>query len=99
MKIKGSKNKIVCEGNLIFDNAEEVKDALLEKLEKINFSKPVSIDLSNIYEVDSSGLQLLLAFFRTLDNKETTFKVVGISDQMMDMLTLSGLNKYFRLEV
>jgi anti-anti-sigma factor len=99
MKIKGTKNKIVCEGNLIFDNAELVKEALLDKLAKINTDKPVTFDLSKVEEVDSSGLQLLLSFFRTLENREIAFKVTDISDQMLEVLTLSGLNKYFRLEV
>lgn len=99
MKIKGSKNKIVCEGNLIFDNAEAVKEGLLSKLEKLTPGKPVSIELSKVDEVDSSGLQLLLAFFKTLETQKMQYNVVSISDEMLEVLKLSGLTKFFRLEV
>ncbi|MCP5047633.1 MAG: STAS domain-containing protein [bacterium] len=99
MKIKGSKNKIVCEGSLIFDNANDVKESLLLKLEKLNVSKPVSIDLSQVEEIDSSGLQLLLSFFKTMDDRSMQYKVVSVNDEMIEILNLSGLSKFFRLEV
>ncbi len=99
MKIKGAKNKVVCEGNFIFDNAESVKESLLAKLAKIDPAKPVLIQLQHVEEIDSSCLQLLLSFFKTLEERKIDFKVINISDEMMEILNLSGLNKYFRLEV
>ena len=99
MKIKGSKNKIVCEGNLIFDTAEAVKEALLVKLEKLKTGIPVTIELAQVEEIDSSGLQLILSFFKTLEERKMNYKVVSISREFHDILDLSGLNKYFRLEV
>lgn len=99
MNIKGTKNKIVCEGNFIFDNAEALKVALLEQLDKIKADKPVTIELAQVEEVDSSGLQILLSFFRTLENRKIQYHIVNVSDEMLEILNLSGLNKYFRLEV
>lgn len=99
MNIKGTKNKIVCAGNFIFDNAEALKIALQEQLEKLSTDKPVSIELAQVEEVDSSGLQLLLSFFKTMENRKMQYQIVNISDEMLEILNLSGLNKYFRLEV
>ncbi len=99
MNIKGTKNKIICEGNFIFDNAEALKVSLLEKLEKLSTDKPVTVELAQVIEIDSSGLQLLLSFFRTMENRKIQYKIINISDEMVEILNLSGLNKYFRLEV
>jgi anti-anti-sigma factor len=99
MKIKGSKNNIVCEGNFIFDNAEALKEALIEKLEKLDDSKTVTFDLSHLEEVDSSGIQLLLSFFKTLEERRIQYKVTQISEELLEVLDLSGLSKFFRLEV
>jgi anti-anti-sigma factor len=99
MKIKGSKNKIICEGNFIFDNADSVKEALLARLEKISPGKPVTIELEHVEEVDSSGLQLLLSLFKTLESRKLQYKVTNVADEMMEVLELSGLSKFFRLEV
>jgi len=99
MKIKGTKNKIVCEGDFIFDNAESVKAGLLGKLEKIQEGKPVVFDLSHLEEIDSSGLQLLLSLFKTLEKRKIQYKVNAINDNLLEILNLSGLDKFFRLEV
>lgn len=99
MKIKGTKNKITVEGNLIFDNSEELKEKLLERIDHITPHKPVIVDLSRVEEIDSSGLQILLSFFKTLQNLSVKFNVTNINKEMLDILNLSGLTKYFRLEV
>jgi anti-anti-sigma factor len=99
MKIKGSKNNIAIEGNLIFDNAEEVKEGLLKRLDKLNNKSDIGIDLSKLEEVDSSGIQLLIAFFKSLENRHLKYAVSGINDETMEILELSGLNKYFRFEL
>jgi anti-anti-sigma factor len=98
MKIKGTKNKIIVEGNLIFDDADELKEKLLERMDHINPHQPVIMDLSSVNEVDSSGIQLLLSFFKTLQNKGVKFYVDNINKEMLEILNLSGLAKYFRLQ-
>jgi len=99
MNIKGSKNNVVCEGSLIFDNADAVKVGLLKKLKTISKGSSVQLELVGVDEIDSSGLQLLLSFFKTLEVRGIPYKVVSISDEILEILNLSGLSKYFRLEV
>lgn len=99
MKIKSAKNKLTFEGSFIFDNAEDVKTALLGKLEKLKPGKPVVLDLSHVDEIDSSGLQLIVSFFKSLENTSIQYKVTAISDDMMEILEISGLGKFFNLEV
>ena len=99
MKIKGTKNKVAVEGNLIFDNAEKLKQLLLGRMEKITPGKPVILDLSGVQEVDSSGLQLLVAFFKSLQDRGIKCSVSSINKELLEILNLSGLAKYFRLEI
>jgi len=99
MNIKGTKNKVSIEGNLIIDNAEKVKEELMKRLDNITPGKPVILDLSRVEEVDSSGLQLLVAFFKSLQNRGIKFSVTAIHKDMLEILNLSGLAKYFRLEI
>ena len=75
MKVKSAKNKISPEGDLIFENAEKGKEVFLSALDKIDSSKAVIIDLSKVDEIDSSGFQLLLAFIRTLQNRDIEFNI------------------------
>jgi anti-sigma B factor antagonist len=99
MKIKGTKNKVIVEGNLILDNAEELKKLLQKRVEKITPGQQVILDLSGVQEVDSSGLQLLVAFLKTMHTKGMKCSVNSIQKEMLEILNLSGLAKYFRLEI
>lgn len=97
MKVKAAKNKLSVEGSLIFDNAEPLKEELLAKLEKLKPDKPVKIDFSHVEEIDSSGIQLLISLFKTMESRNLRYKLESISDEMVEILDLSGLNKYFTL--
>ncbi len=98
MKIKGSKNNIIVEGELIFDNAQQVKDALLARLEKITQEKEVNIDLSGLTDIDSSGIQLLIALIKSMQRDKIKYKIIGANTETKEILDLSGLNKFLKLE-
>jgi anti-anti-sigma factor len=98
MKVKSAKNKISPEGDLIFENAEKGKEVFLSALDKIDSSKAVIIDLSKVDEIDSSGFQLLLAFIRTLQNRDIEFNIRKIRAEVFELVKLTGLNKFFRIQ-
>lgn len=98
MKVKTAKNKISPDGDLIFENAEKGKRLLLTALDKIDSGKAVTIDLSKVYEIDSSGFQLLLAFIHTLENRDIEYKVKKIRSEVFELVKMAGLNKYFRIQ-
>jgi len=97
MKVKAAKNKLSVEGSLIFDNAERLKDELLTKLEKLNPEKPVNVDFSMVEEIDSSGIQLLISLFKTFESRKMAYKLESSSDEMTEILEMSGLKKFFTL--
>ena len=98
MKIKSTKNKISLEGDLIFETIEKEKEQLLAALDKIHSGKTVTIDLGKVKEIDSSGFQLLLALSRSLENRDTEFKIKKVRKTVFDVIELAGLNKFFKIE-
>ncbi len=98
MKIKRAKNKLVFDGDLIFENAEQVKDLLLKEMDQLGTAKTVNIDLSKVREIDSSGFQLLLAFIKTLENRDIAFKIKKVSQEIFDLVKIAGLNKFLKIQ-
>ena len=97
MKIKTVKNKISLEGELIIENAEEGKQLLLSAMDKVGDARSVTLDLGKVKEIDSSGFQLLLAFIRTLQNRDIDFKMKKVREEVFNLVELAGLNKFFKI--
>lgn len=83
---------------MIVENAENEKEQLLAALDKMHGGKTVTIDLGKVNEVDSSGFQLLLALIRSLENRDTDFKIKKVRKVVFDLIELAGLNKFFKIE-
>lgn len=98
MKVKTAKNKISPDGDLIFENAEKGKELLLTALDKVDSSKAVTIDLSKVHEIDSSGFQLLLAFIHTLQSRDIEFKMKKVRTEIFELVKIAGLNKFLRIQ-
>ncbi len=98
MKIKRVKNKLLLDGDLISENAEATKELLLAEIDHISNAKTVTIDLSKVTEIDSSGFQLLLSFIKTLESLEIGFKIKKIGEELFELVKIAGLNKYFKIQ-
>ncbi len=98
MKIKRAKNKLSLTGDLVFEYADQGKDLLLNELDRIDASKAVTIDLTSVQEIDSSGFQLLLSFIKTLENRDIGFKLKKVHRDVFDLVNLAGLNKYLKIQ-
>ncbi|MDQ1354103.1 MAG: hypothetical protein QG657_4412 [Acidobacteriota bacterium] len=98
MNVKAVKNKISLDGDLILENAEQGKKLLLTVLEKIDSGKTVSLNLEKVNEIDSSGLQLLLSFFRTLQERDIDCELKKVRKTIADPVILSGLNKFLSIK-
>ena len=83
---------------MIVEHAEKGKEQLLTALDKIHTGKTVTIDLGKVNEVDSAGFQLLLALIRSLENRDTEFKMKKVRKVVFDVIELAGLNKFFKIE-
>lgn len=83
---------LVLEGALTIYRAQELKEHLLNAVQ----SHPeLLLDLSQVTEMDSSGLQLLYLAKREAANIEHRLRIVAHSDAVREVFDLCNLNAYF----
>lgn len=80
------------EGEMTIFRAAELKAAMLPEIER---AQEIEIDLSHVTEIDSAGLQLMVAakLEAILRGKELHF--TGHSKPVMEMLDLCDLGGFF----
>lgn len=82
----------VMEGPLTIYTASEQKDVLLSLFP---LAHEVELDLSNVDELDSAGLQLLILIKRESLKEGSQLVLSNPSAAVIDALRLSGLDDYF----
>ncbi len=83
---------LALEGALTIYRAQELKEQLLAALRD---SPEPRLDLSQVTELDSSGLQLLYLAKREAARANRTLRIVAHSDAVREVLDLCNLNTYF----
>ena len=83
---------VVIEGEMTIWRAAELKQALLEPLDRAG---PVEVDLSRVSEVDTAGVQLLMFARLTADARCRRFRVVRQSEAVTAVLALLRLAAFF----
>ena len=83
---------LVFEGALTIYRAQELKAQLLAALRE---DPELRLDLSQVTELDSSGLQLLYLAKREAARANRALRIVAHSDAVREVLDLCNLNTYF----
>lgn len=83
---------VVIEGEMTIVNAGLTREQLLEAL---NSGRTVEVDLSRVNELDSAGLQLMIAARREATAREVPLHFVGHSGAVLDVLHLCNLSDQF----
>lgn len=84
------------EGELTIYTVTQAKQALLEDHE--NFLSPVALDLRNVSEIDTAGLQLLLFVHKQLKSLEKTVHLTKSNEHVDALMTHLDVASYFTLE-
>jgi anti-sigma B factor antagonist len=101
LKKKRSSNKKtgLCQWVVDEDLTIYVIDELKQGLSKdIDNYEHFELDLSKIEDIDSAGVQLLLALNTQLVSKKKTLKLMALSDSVIYFLNLYGVNDRFSQE-
>lgn len=95
INIEQSAQKYVAkiEGEMTIYNAAELKDALVPLLVD---GREFEIDLSDITEIDSAGVQLLMLVKRECLRHEQSLKLINHSHAVLDVFELMDLVSYFK---
>ena len=73
-------------------NAEALRNNVLSALEN---PQDLHIDLNEVNEIDSAGVQLLIAMAKQCKTQNKTLTLINSSDATSDILKLFGMKDYF----
>lgn len=88
----GSPCKLQLEGEMTIYTAADLKDRILSPLAACG---RVEIDLSQVSEMDSAGLQLMILAKREAGAQGKDIRFVGHSPAVLDVLELCRMTGYF----
>jgi anti-anti-sigma factor len=84
-----SQGTIVFKGNLVVTNIESIHSEIESLLEES--SRYITIDLSQVEEIDIAGLQLLYSLKKTSEGAGA-LHILAINQSIRDIIDLSGFN-------
>lgn len=83
------------EGELSIYRAAELKPMLLEALAALAPGAALLLDLSEVSELDSAGVQLLMLLKRTAQQRGQELRLSGHSPAVLEVFELLDLGAYF----
>jgi len=83
------------EDDMTIYEAVEQKKELLKTLKKLKKSEQMEIDLSNVNEMDTAGIQVLLLLKRTAEKENKIVLLVAHSPASLDVIDRYNLATYF----
>ncbi|WP_233233829.1 lipid asymmetry maintenance protein MlaB [Bordetella sp. LUAb4] len=79
------------EGELTIYTAQEVRQRFLQALAAEAAPVPLCVDLSGVTELDTSGVQLLLAARALAQTRQRQLRFGGLAAPLRDVIVLLGL--------
>ena len=86
---------VLVEDNMTIYEATEQKEKLLKALKKMKKNEQMEIDLSNVSEMDTAGLQVLLLIKQTAENERKAVLLVAHSPASLDVIDRYNLAAHF----
>jgi anti-sigma B factor antagonist len=83
------------EGELTIYRAAELKVQWLAAVEAPSSAPTLTFDLSEVTEIDSAGVQLLLLAQRSAAQRQRTLRLVGLSAATQEVFALLDLGAHF----
>jgi anti-anti-sigma factor len=80
---------IIFKGNLVVTNIESIHSEIESFLE--DSSRNITLDLSQVDEIDIAGLQLLYSLKKTFES-DGALHILAINQSIRDIIDLSGFN-------
>ncbi|RAK08129.1 SpoIIAA-like anti-anti-sigma regulatory factor [Halanaerobium saccharolyticum] len=95
LKLLVENNKAVLkfEGEVIFDNSNQLKEEAKQMLSKNEGVNKLVIDLANVSYLDSSGVGLILSLFKFMRNKKGTLAVAAANEKIKRVFEVTKLQE------
>jgi len=98
IELKGSVLNCKIEFNLTSTNVRYLVLKMKEELEKYDNYEELDIDISEVKSIDSIGITFLIGVYKTLSGKDKKFKLIGVSDSILQLLKIMKLDEIFEIE-
>ncbi|MBK9122506.1 MAG: STAS domain-containing protein [Chloroflexi bacterium] len=80
-------------GALNGDSVTSIQDAVLSQIQE---GKQVLLDLAAVPYLSSAALRFLLSLYRTIRDKNGTMALAGLTDDVSDVMSMTGFLDLFR---
>ncbi|MFC4278784.1 STAS domain-containing protein [Achromobacter aloeverae] len=80
------------EGELTIYTAQEVRQRLSQALAADAEPEPLCVDLSGVTELDTAGVQLLLAAHARAQAQQRELRLAGLAEPLREVIALLGLD-------
>lgn len=99
MNIHNDGKTIYCEinANLVASNVKEFIEQLKAVLDGDENYKMLIIDLSKTESIDSMGITFLISSYKTLNSRQKTVRLAGVSEGMLRIFKMMKLDEVFKL--
>ncbi len=94
--IKHGETEFILNGDLNFTTVPEIHAENLSVFENVN--KHLTISLQGVQHVDSSGLALIVEWYRMAKNNNQQITILNMPTQMRDLARLSSIDELFNLK-
>ncbi|WP_170885445.1 STAS domain-containing protein [Bacillus alkalicellulosilyticus] len=84
------------EGKMYVQESIEVREKVLKQLEK-GYTQ-LSVDLTNLSYIDSSGLGVLIGFHKKMSNIGGSFVITGVHGAVKEVIELTRLHLVFDIQ-
>jgi len=85
---------ITIQGSIDSKTAGDLQARIMEKLADIN---KVILDFTSVDFLSSAGLRILLMLYRQLNANGGKVLLVGVSDEICDVMSMTGFINFFEL--
>ncbi|HNQ68148.1 MAG TPA: STAS domain-containing protein [Bacteroidales bacterium] len=94
LKLEANLVIITIEGSIDGNTSGELQ---MQIMGKISESDNVILDLSKVDFISSAGLRVLLMVYRQIKVKNGKVVLVGISEEIKDVMSMTGFINYFQI--
>ncbi|MFW6001648.1 MAG: STAS domain-containing protein [Halanaerobium sp.] len=81
------------DGEVIFDNSNQLKEGAKEKLSKKENVEHLIIDLSAVPYLDSSGVGVVLSLFKFMRNRNGSLSIAEANEKIMRVFDVTKLTE------
>mgnify|MGYP006287668723 CR=1 FL=1 len=91
--VENDKSVLKLDGELIFDNSNQLKEEAKKKLAKNGEIKKLILDLSQVPYLDSSGVGVILSIFKFMRKRNGSLSVAGPNQKIKRVFEVTKLTE------